>query len=109
MTPPCPCLSYPYWYALCAVVAAAFAAPVSTCCDMPGQTLSSDGFGACAIAGTRFTVVSNASVAPASNRVSFQYSVMIQQTAALPLDRRWQIDRRHASRKFRNAILDSQT
>src|SRR5215813_881829 len=58
MTPPCSVL-----------VVAVFAELVSTRREMPGQALSSDAFGPCAIAGAKFTAVSNATVAAASSSI----------------------------------------
>jgi hypothetical protein len=43
--------------------------PLSTRCEVPAQVFPPEGFGSCAIAGEKFTAVSKASVAPASNRV----------------------------------------
>jgi hypothetical protein len=44
---------------------------------MPAQLLPPESCGPCAIAGERLTMASKARPAPASNRVSFQYSVTL--------------------------------
>jgi hypothetical protein len=51
------------------LLATAFAELEPTSWEMPGQALSSDGFGPWAIAGTRFTALNKARVAPASKMV----------------------------------------
>jgi hypothetical protein len=90
---------------------AGFAELVSTRWEMPAQLLPPESFGPCAIAGEKFTAVSKASVAPASNRVFIAVlrvfferkfkprdsAATIQRTAAPPFDSRGQINRRRAS------------
>jgi hypothetical protein len=47
--------------------------------EMPAQVFPPGSFGPCAIAGEKFTAVSGARVAPASNRVfHFQYSACFE-------------------------------
>jgi hypothetical protein len=102
---------------------AGFAELVSTRWEMPGQVFPPESFGPCAIAGEKFTAVSKARVAPASDRVFISVTpymferrfeprdsaAMIQRTAASPFDGGRQIDRGHASGKFRDATLDAKT
>jgi hypothetical protein len=101
---------------------AAFAELVSTRWGMPAQVFPLENFGPCAIAGEKFTSVSKAKVASASNRVfisvlprferKFEPSdaaAVIERTAASPFDGGRQIDRRHAFRKFKEPTLDAKT
>jgi hypothetical protein len=87
----------------------AFAELVSTRCETPAKVFPPEGFGSCAIAGEKFTAVSKASVAPAGNRVFISVLRDASADSGTAVGSRWQIDRRHASRKFRDAPLDAKT
>jgi hypothetical protein len=89
---------------------AAFAEPVSTRWEIPAQVFPPESFGPCAIAGDKFTAVSKARLAPASNRVFI--SVLRDDSADSGIavaSRVARFHRRHASRKFRKAALDAKT
>jgi hypothetical protein len=78
---------------------------VSTRREMPAQVFPPEGFGSCAIAAERFTALSKAKVAPASNRVF----ISVLRTAVSPFNSARQIDRRRASQRFGEATLDAKT
>ena len=102
-----PCLSYPCWYAYCAVSRQRLQRRCRRAAICRVKRYRPTVSAPVPLRARNLWWSAMRASRPRAIGFSFQYSVMIQQTAALPLDRRWQIDRRHAARKFRNAILDA--
>ena len=87
----------------------AFAELVSTRCEIPAQVIAPEGFGSCAIAGEKFTAVSKATVAPARSRVFISVLPDNSADSGIAVGYGPAVDRRCATRKFRDASLAAKT